>query len=910
MTKRNYVCLPQPNLLDFTTLKDTDDVLVIIQNTQHKFATDAQFSGTDVMKQPIFGSKVYINGKQVSKTTYGLPFMRMAQGSCPKITYYNKTKFTFNIHYHGLNTMGNIDGVSMETVFGLSTQLGPKVTFQFPEITNNQSLLFFHSHSMFVSMEYIYGGLVGLLQIVDEQTKWLTKEFEYGDNNLLLEALDMDLTNNGTQTFANLVTDENRSCFSVINGVSALNWYSSDLVPFVNPLIHKTDKNLVKIDILNASLNWRVFHIGVCDKNRKIKSFHIVQTDSGLINPKEVTMAFVPVASRLGLIIDLKDFKDEVAYIFFYNYDLTEILNTEQTFPDEPNNPTLTATIPDFTSVKNATPFPTPIPSSSEHPDDISNLNYPIVPFIHKSKEILHSGTIPVPQQSGFKIFLKIKRTGKESSESLSHVISRIRKTVFGKEHYKKYKDILKDPKFEYDLKHNYLTFLNPKYFYNLPDFKCEAPLRNIFLFSETDTNALTPNNPYGTTEYINGANRIYIDLWNSNELNLDWALSKYKENPNNYKPSVLPTSKFHIRKTNDTYSNTAMISNDTLIIQIYDNQVAYGDLSAVPLTSVKVIFPPTSGYLNIQQWIDLINETFAKTPITIGKEEPTTLDKLFECDWSFFPYALNFLYQKTAYIKSATIKTRNKSKYWIRFLARWPLLQFFGKPMTGDTLQKDVTMMTRLRSKINRNKVAHNNVQKLKPERLCTNKHQSLYVKCNEKEIYGIYDAEIQQVFPYYATSNGDEQLPIACMKRNGELIISPEETYIGLYDGYLNDNMYSFSVKLKTTETWIYTNGDTADAHSLHFHLTSAFASPQSTYNSPGLLSYKKLNNQLIYGRDIYQIGPQEQIAFTMTWPYYSSNETTTSPNLPGLGAVIHCHFLLHTDSSSMMNSYYVDP
>jgi hypothetical protein len=29
-----------------------------------------------------------------------------------KITYENKTKFTFNIHYHGLNTVGSIDCVS------------------------------------------------------------------------------------------------------------------------------------------------------------------------------------------------------------------------------------------------------------------------------------------------------------------------------------------------------------------------------------------------------------------------------------------------------------------------------------------------------------------------------------------------------------------------------------------------------------------------------------------------------------------------------------------------------------------------------------------------------------------------------------------------------------------------------
>ena len=319
------------------------------------------------MKQPIFGCRVYINDKRFSKQTFGLPFIRFAQESTPKITYENKTQFTFNIHYHGLNTTGSVDGTSMEVVFGRSTMLGPKVTFQFPEITNNQSLLWFHSHNMFISMELIYGGIVGLLQIVDKETEWLTESFRYGDNQILLEAMDMDLTSDGKQTFSNLVTDENRSCFAVINGTSAVNWYSSDpSAPFVNPLYHTTTTNLVKIDILNASLNWRVFHLGVCDENMEAKSFYLVQTDSGLMNPTRLKMTFVPNASRVGIIIDLDDFKHHTAYLFFYNYDLTEVVSSMPTFPDQPNNPSITGTVPDLEKTKNPTPYPTPIPDPNE----------------------------------------------------------------------------------------------------------------------------------------------------------------------------------------------------------------------------------------------------------------------------------------------------------------------------------------------------------------------------------------------------------------------------------------------------------------------------------------------------------------------------------------------------------------
>lgn len=145
--------------------------------------------------------------------------------------------------------------------------------------------------------------------------------------------------------------------------------------------------------------------------------------------------------------------------------------------------------------------------------------------------------------------------------------------------------------------------------------------------------------------------------------------------------------------------------------------------------------------------------------------------------------------------------------------------------------------------------------------------------------------------------------------MKRNGELIIVPEQTYVGLYDGYLNDNLSSFSVKLKSTETWIYTNGDATDAHSFHFHLTSGYVSPHSKYNTPGLLNPDNQYNQLLYSKDIYQIGPQQVLAFDLTWPDYPSTESSSSPKINGLGGAIHCHFLQHNDSNSMVIQYFVD-
>ena len=235
----NGVKLLQPPLLDFSTLGKKDEVKIVIHNDTHKFATDAEYSGKDLKVQPIFGSTAFINGKEFCTMSFGLPFMRFHKGSKPKITYVNHTPFTTNIHYHGLNTDGSTDGTDMQLVFGPSTQIGPVATFDLPEITNNQALLFFHSHNMFVSMELAYGGIVGLLQIVDKLTCWLNATFEYGNNQILLLSMDMEMTDKGVLNPTNLTTDDNRGNFTMINGTSAVSWYSSDpCVPFVNPLFH------------------------------------------------------------------------------------------------------------------------------------------------------------------------------------------------------------------------------------------------------------------------------------------------------------------------------------------------------------------------------------------------------------------------------------------------------------------------------------------------------------------------------------------------------------------------------------------------------------------------------------------------------------------------------------------------
>ena len=100
---------------------------------------------------------------------------------------------------------------------------------------------------------------------------------------------------------------------------------------------------------------------------------------------------------------------------------------------------------------------------------------------------------------------------------------------VFGKSNYKKWKQLIKQPYFEYSSSINYLELLNPLYFYDLPNFSLSVPQRHVTFFFADDPNNTEPGgNPLGSTEAINVAERMYEDWWNSAELDLKFALEQY----------------------------------------------------------------------------------------------------------------------------------------------------------------------------------------------------------------------------------------------------------------------------------------------------------------------------------------------------------------------------------------------
>jgi FtsP/CotA-like multicopper oxidase with cupredoxin domain len=875
------ITLPISKLIDFSKLSKNDNVQIEIVNTTHRFSPDADESGVNIKYQPIFGSKVYIDSILIASNSFGLPTILFTRGKAPLINFVNDTKFTTNVHFHGLVNTGLIDGASAFGVFGPSTSLGTSVSIQLPIIQNNSALCWYHSHNKFMDAELVYTGIVGSIIITDDISKPFTDSYIYGDNHIVLNCLDMDFDSNGRQIFGNLAPVEpNRSCFTVINGISTIQWYTepSISVKYSNILRHETNKNIVKIDFLNATANFRVFYLGVCSSNQTILPFYVIQTDQGLCAPVKTTMQFIPVGGRISILLDLTNITS--AYLFAYDYDLTAVYNMP--------TPT-TGTFPNFEKYSE-TPYPSPIPDNSSAPyqnqqQNPTTLTYPSISIIPQVNQTLINGRCPIPNTNLKRPFLYITNVSGNNPLSIQNELTTINNII--------YKNGIK-PLIDSD----YINNLNPKYYYNIPKVNSKTPTRNICIWMESDINYIkggpgnayimdgTGHNMYGVTEFC-FSGRIRVDLWNSAELDINKALIEYSKYPNNYKPKCLPSSEFKVTKTNDDYINIAMISNDTYTIQGFQDSISYFNTTSIPVFSITITLPPTAPRknLNIQEWINLLNNSLKSAKINLNGKIFSAC-KLLYFDWSFFPLGVNLLNGTTIYYKSAIIKIKNCSNYCIRILGRWAILQMMGKSLTGSI----------------------NQTPPIPNSGPCC----SVDAPCDEEYLYGVYNNYIQSFYPYYATNDENVQKPILCPRRNGQLIIQSKQTYLGFYDGVSNDNLYTFSTKLRSTEIWTYLNGDTSDPHPIHFHLTSGFSYPSlSLINStPETPSNEEVGLTHTYSRDIYQIGPQQSLSFAITWPYYSSEDTTNSPYIPNIGSVIHCHYLPHYDQNSFALIYAIKP
>lgn len=526
------------------------------------------------------------------------------------------------------------------------------------------------------------------------------------------------------------------------------------------------------------------------------QSFWFVGTDQGYRTPQLLDIISFSPANRIQLLFNMDDFLDGEAYLYAYPFDLTENNNLvfyrgELYNTDADGNPTVACP-------NGLLPLP-----------DLSTVS--IQPFLN----IQYSPPVTPRKET-----------------SLQCILKEIRQVVLGKYWCK-----------TLSLEQNYLPYLNPRYFYNLPVVHPSPPKRRFILFPDTSSQ------DNGATELCSGANRVMVDMWNSVEF------EEYQKD----KTSALPTCLFKITKPT-TYQSTlpyfSMITNYQLFIIIGKEPV---------LESWTIEFPPTTLPLTIREWTELVNQSFASTPVTskdLIQEGYQTLADIVVYDWAYQEYTVPYLideqgvpYKPAASVHNVLFKTTNLSTYTVEFKATAPLLQFFGKPF-------QLMVPT------------HMSICSCGP--MC---------QCTADNHCGCMAAPMTMHKSAISTR-------CAC----------PKETYAGFVDGIQNDNFMNFSIVQGVSEKWVYNNLDNQDSHPLHFHLTSGYMNPEEEENR-WIAKYPF--QPYAYSLDSYGVPPQQTVSFYLTFLKHNSFEG----QIPYLGYLYHCHFMTHHDMM-MMGQYFVYP
>jgi hypothetical protein len=765
-----------------------------------------------------------------------LPIVIVNRGQNIEFKLENATnEYIFNIHWHGMNNNAFQDGASMECFFGLETKIGTKLNLYF-NFKNNSSFLLWHPHNMFETSPFAYLGMVGGILITDDESSEIDDNFYIYKNYLILFMADVEFDQNGLVDQTYLYNFNWRGNYTLINGISCVGWNSDTNKSYINKLYHNvTNDTIVKITLANTNCSWRQYNVGLCDKNNNIKNFYFVESDQGYRNPYYTNIIPISAFVRVSIIFDLNDFEGQEAYLFYYNYD-----------PTENNNLVYNSDISKYLlNPLNTTP-PT----------------YQVYPY----------GIQPFPKNCQIIPFLKIKYTPSSIPQSkaysnmrLNTIITNIKKLVFGDNY--NYVNSLTVPIETL----NYGIYLNANYFYNLPDFITDIPLRNLLLFYD-----YTTSYDNGATEYISmGANRIMTDMWNTTEY------EQFISNPGNNE--FLPTCLFSISKYSGdylTYANYQMQDNHILNVSIYKNNVK--------LHTVEVIFPESDKPMNINKWKDLVNSMYSETTFRDENNNDVILSNILEYDWEPYSYKLenlenqgtnitpeNMYYTSPTFIQTVRIKNINKSSvYDIDLSAPFTLLTFFGKPFTGMTMDNPHMSHT-------------------------SNTHNPITHK-KTHGMHGMSMDNLQQIFTYAGSRNGDAK---PAHDNHFHLKIYSNETYLGFCDGYNNDNFRNIAVKKNSSEKWRYFNGDTNNFHPLHVHMTSGYVINEDQTPMVKAIINDPIFNYLYYSKDVLNIPPQFNLTFRLKFVNYSSEDG----EIPYLGYMYHCHLMAHHDMN-MMSQFLV--
>jgi FtsP/CotA-like multicopper oxidase with cupredoxin domain len=777
-------------ILDELNLTQENDIgFIEVKPVDHRYAQNAEVTQSlSFDKIQVFEAKYYKKNNKCTKpklTGFALPIIKIKRGQIADFYIKNCTKQSFNIHPHGLNDNSFVDGASAEVRFGPGTPFDPYFHYKF-KVTNNSANIWLHMHPMFGTSPYVYGGAATFLIIEDKYSDKLNPYFE-NTNNIHLILQNSDFNDQGVLDNKNLYKGQWRGDYNVVNGQITINWNDNNN-KYTQLLTHNVFKNnLVMISFLHGGSTFRMNYVGLKDKHGNILSFYLVQVDGGYRYPVKVNRLAIAAGERYKILIDLKDVKDSYLELFYYNFDLTE------------NN----GIVLENGCLKN------PVGNKLE-PANCGILNKP-----KKFKKLS---------------FLRLYNKSTNIVD-INKVIDIIHSIVLKPCYLNK-----KIPET------NYLKYLNPDYYYNLPTNFC-APMRQMMFWG---INGKTSIN--SATEYFNGQNRIFFDMWNSKEFKL-WK--KYKNTPKRNK--YLPSCRFKIFE-DLPFMNYQRILNDKLEVIIGDEMKT-------------IIFPHTPKLLSIEGFKNLVNAAFKKVKFSSLQN---TLDKYLSYDWIENRYEVPYVSSKTpkqqyrcpAGVNTILIINKNKLDKEIILQGNWSLLNFFGKPL-GARMVPNKDPNYKMIPEPAGGSVSGN------PEPLVNGK---LTLKIKPNDVFqGYVDGFLNDAFLNFS--------------------VKKDSTETWTYNNL--DNQGTHPLHFHMTQGYWNNNNTKIES------------------NCVKCLCPKIKPYQYNYAKDIYPVPPQQSLSFLLKFPNHSSECEGKDVKLKGykknLGYMYHCHYITHHDMN-MMGQFFV--
>jgi blue copper oxidase len=213
------------------------------------------------------------------------PTLLLRQGQRLRVDFANRTDEPTIVHWHGLAVDTRNDGGGMPLVAP-----GENYAYDF-EVRNRASLYWYHPHPHGMTAAQAYRGMFGMIEVDDADNQRLRRE--------------LDLVPGRTE-IPLILQDRRRAAYAPVTA-DRVHGYLGDSVLVNGSVCPYLDvaTRIYRLRLLNAS-NARSYLLGMRTADGKPLPFSLIGGDGGLLaSPVRCTQAFVAVAERIDVLVDL-----------------------------------------------------------------------------------------------------------------------------------------------------------------------------------------------------------------------------------------------------------------------------------------------------------------------------------------------------------------------------------------------------------------------------------------------------------------------------------------------------------------------------------------------------------------------------------------------------------------------------